>query len=135
MCVALPAGWVVSIAILYRRVGGERDIAARATDSMIERFGRLMIIVLVELAVGVGGGIADTDRSPIAIATVMTGRHYERASRALWASTHSASMRRRRFLERFVRITHRTSSSVEPIQRSIRCWPMAASAATATLQQ
>ncbi len=66
-------GWLVGIAALDWRRSATRDTTSIASESMIERFDLLTIIVLGEVIVGVVNGIADAGRTPIAIVTGILG--------------------------------------------------------------
>lgn len=65
----LAIGWVVGLFVLNVVLHRDRVAILHASDSIIERFGLLTIIVLGEVVVGVVDGIADSGRTTIAIAT------------------------------------------------------------------
>ena len=52
---------------------GPGQVCTNASESMIERFDLFTIIVLGEVVVGVVNGIADADRTPIAVVTGILG--------------------------------------------------------------
>jgi hypothetical protein len=66
-------GWLAGITVLDWRSGATRDTSTNASESMIERFDLFTIIVLGEVVVGVVNGIADADRTPIAVVTGILG--------------------------------------------------------------
>jgi low temperature requirement protein LtrA len=66
-------GWLAGIMFLDWRSGATRDTSLNASASMIERFDLFTIIVLGEVVVGVVNGIADADRTPIAVVTGILG--------------------------------------------------------------
>lgn len=67
-------GWLIGLTALDGRRGGITSYtSANASESMIERFDLLTIIVLGEVVVGVVNGIADAHRTPIAVVTGILG--------------------------------------------------------------
>lgn len=66
-------GWLVGLTALDWLRGATSDTSANASESMIERFDLLTIIVLGEVVVGVVTGIADAHRTPIAVVTGILG--------------------------------------------------------------
>lgn len=66
-------GWVVGLLVLTWASGTSTDSALEDTESLIERLDLFTIIVLGEVVVGVVNGIAEADRTPMAITTGMVG--------------------------------------------------------------
>jgi low temperature requirement protein LtrA len=63
--------WLVGSFLLARMSGVQSGL--RVTDSMVERYGLFVIIVLGEVVVGVVGGLADSARDVESIATGLLG--------------------------------------------------------------
>lgn len=63
--------WLVGSFLLARMTGMQSGI--RVTDSLVERYGLFVIIVLGEVVVGVVGGLADSARDVESIATGLLG--------------------------------------------------------------
>lgn len=67
-------GWLIGLTALdWRRGGIASYTSPNASESMIERFDLLTIIVLGEVVVGVVNGIVDAHRTPIAVVTGILG--------------------------------------------------------------
>ena len=67
------AAWIIGNIVMDNLQGGLAGVDINVTESMIERFGLFMIIVLGEVVVGVVTGISDAERTTIVIATGMIG--------------------------------------------------------------
>ncbi len=65
--------WLAGMSVLERRNGTSGAPRLTTSESMIERFALLTIIVLGEVVFGVVNGIADANRAPIAVVTGMLG--------------------------------------------------------------
>lgn len=65
--------WLAGMSFLQRRNGTSGAPRLNPSESMIERFDLFTIIVLGEVVVGVVNGIADANRTPIAVVTGMLG--------------------------------------------------------------
>ena len=68
---ALVVAWAIGANLMGRMEGMEGGVTA--TDSMVERFGLFVIIVLGEVVVGVVDGLSEAERSFRTIATGMLG--------------------------------------------------------------
>jgi low temperature requirement protein LtrA len=66
----LMAGWLVGVHFIG---GSVTALGLTATDSMVERLGLFVIIVLGEVVVGVVNGLSETDRTFRSVATGMLG--------------------------------------------------------------
>ncbi len=64
-------GWAIGMNLLNRM--SNIDLAVTATDSMVERYGLFVIIVLGEVVVGVVDGLSEGERTFRSIATGMLG--------------------------------------------------------------
>lgn len=69
----LVISWLVGLAAIDMRRRPPGVPRMRASESTVERFDLLTIIVLGEVVVGVVNGIADADRTPVAIVTGVLG--------------------------------------------------------------
>ena len=67
----LVVGWLVGSAMMSR--SSALEAGATVTDSMVERLGLLVIIVLGEVVVGVADGLTEAERSPLIVATGLIG--------------------------------------------------------------
>ena len=65
--------WLAGMSVLEQRNRAPGAPSVNASESMIERFDLFTIIVLGEVVVGVVNGIADADRTPIAVVTGVLG--------------------------------------------------------------
>ena len=65
--------WLAGMSVLEQRNRAPGAPSVNASESMIERFDLFTIIVLGEVVIGVVNGIADANRTPVAIVTGVLG--------------------------------------------------------------